>query len=446
MLKNISLAWLFLELILFKPGMAQDGLLQSGPMVGYSTMKEVMLWVQTKEEATVHFEYFAQEKSMAKQKSQAIRTKKEDAFVAKVVLEVEPGKKYTYDLFINDKKINLSYDLSFQSQTLWQWRSDPPNFSFAFGSCNYVNDAPLDRPGKPYGGEHFIFANILKKKPDFMVWAGDNTYLREADWNSRTGILYRHTHTRSLKELQPLLGSVHHYAVWDDHDYGPNNSDKSYWNKDITREAFKLFWGNPNYGLGGGISGTFFWQDVQFFMLDNRYFRSPNNSLETNKELLGKRQMDWLIDALISSSAPFKFIVIGTQVINPFQASWTENYDKFPEEKARLMKAIADNNISGVFFLSGDRHHTELSKIDRPDTYPLYELTVSPLTAGAAGERGEEEANTRRVADTYFGKRNFAVLSVEGERRNRQLNITIFDNQGEEVWKKSFQAQELRKK
>ena len=36
---------------------AQD-LINSGPMVGYSTMQEVLLWVQTSENAKVHFEYY----------------------------------------------------------------------------------------------------------------------------------------------------------------------------------------------------------------------------------------------------------------------------------------------------------------------------------------------------------------------------------------------------
>ena len=88
-----------------------------------------------------------------------------------------------------------------------------------------------------------------------MLWLGDNIYLREPDWNSWTGIIHRYTHDRATPQLQPFMASVHNYAIWDDHDFGPNDSDKSFWNKNLTLKAFKLFWANPSYGTGD-IKGT----------------------------------------------------------------------------------------------------------------------------------------------------------------------------------------------
>ncbi len=34
------------------------------------------------------------------------------------------------------------------------------------------------------------------------------------------------------------------------------------------------------------------------------------------------------------------------------------------------------------YLLSGDRHHSEVIKMERPGTYPLYDITVSPLDIG----------------------------------------------------------------
>jgi alkaline phosphatase D len=59
------------------------------------------------------------------------------------------GKKYDYEVWVNGKKVARDYPLSFQSQELWQYRKDPANFKFAFGSCNYINEAETDRPGRP---------------------------------------------------------------------------------------------------------------------------------------------------------------------------------------------------------------------------------------------------------------------------------------------------------
>ncbi len=273
---------LILVLIFITPVLvsAQD-LLQSGPMVGYSTMREVLLWVQTTEAAEVHFEYFDQENPKERFQTETYTTEAKYGFVTQLIAnKILPGKTYNYELFINGKRITRDYPMTFQSQSLWQWRTDPPEVNFVIGSCNYVNETRFDRPGEPYGSDHEIFLSIHKKNPDFMVWMGDNTYLREVDWNSRTGFLHRYTHTRSLEEMQPLLASTHHYAIWDDHDYGPNDSDGSYWLKETASEIFKLFWGNPNYDVigEGGITGSFQWADLQFFLLDNRYYRTSNKN------------------------------------------------------------------------------------------------------------------------------------------------------------------------
>ncbi len=423
--------------------LAQD-LLQSGPMVGYSTMREVLLWAQTKTDAEVHFEYFDKENPKERFKTKKQRTQSHTGFVAKLIADqVLPGKTYTYELYIDGSKIDRNYPMEFQTQELWQWRTDPPEVRFALGSCNYVNEERFDRPGKPYGSDFEIFDAIHQKKPDFMLWMGDNTYLREADWNSRTGFLHRYTHTRSLPELQPLLASTHHYAIWDDHDYGPNDSDGSFWLKTTASEIFRLFWGNPNYDVigQGGITGTFQWADLDFFLLDNRYFRTSNSNFATEREMLGKTQIDWLINALASSRATFKFVVVGGQVIST--EAMHENYATFPEERGYLLQKIREAKIEGVVFLDGDRHHTGLSRMKESDrVYPLYDLTCSSLTAGAYPNK--EELNQYRLEETLFGEHNFGILKVSGPRTERVLNMTIFDKEGKEVWTKDIHAKDLK--
>ena len=268
-------------------------------------------------------------------------------------------------MFINDEKVELPYKLEFRTQELWQWRQDPPAIRFVIGSCLYINETEYDRPGTPYGDNYEVLNHIYEKSPEFMVWMGDNTYLREADWLARSSILARYTHTRSTPFLQPLLGSTHHYATWDDHDYGPNNSDRSWWNKETTLEAFKLFWANPSYGVMGqeGVTTFFQWGDLDFYMMDDRYYRSPEHRTNTDREILGDKQVEWLIDALTSSWAPFKFVVIGTQFLNPNAGG--ENHSMYPAERKKILDKIAAENIPGVIFLTGDVHRSEVTKIER---------------------------------------------------------------------------------
>ena len=429
--------------LMFISTYAQD-LINSGPMVGYSTMQEVLLWVQTEERANVHFEYYEIDNPKVKFRTDKIETEKKNGYVAKLIADqVIPGKKYKYEVYINNYKIERNYAMEFQTQELWKWRTDPPDVKFIVGSCSYINEPKFDRPGKPYGSNFEIFKSINKKNPDFMLWLGDNTYLREPDWNSRTGFIKRYSHTRAFPELQPLLASTHHYATWDDHDYGPNNSDGSFWLKETASEIFKLFWGNPNYDVTGkgGITGFFQWSDLDFFLLDNRYHRTANNNFTGNRQMLGKDQIDWLINALSFSQASFKFVAVGGQVIS--NGAVYENYATYPDERKYLLDKIREAKIEGVIFLDGDRHHTILSKMqETKNVYPLYDLTCSSLTAGVNNDN--EPYNSFKLEETFVNVNNFGMLNVTGPTNDRELTIQIFDKDGKELWIKSIKANDLK--
>jgi alkaline phosphatase D len=420
---------------------AQSSLLQSGPMLGYNEMREVMLWVQTNAAAKVQIAYWPQAEPSQRLLTEERLTGKADAFTAKLIAdEVEPGMKYGYELLINGQPVKLAYPTEFETQPLWQWRTDPPDFKVAIGSCSYINEDPYDRPGRPYGGGYQVFTAIHQQRPHAMVWLGDNIYLREVDWYSRTGILKRYTHTRSLPELQPLLASTHHYAIWDDHDFGPNDSDGSFVHKDKALEAFQLFWGNPTFGLSGqkGITSFFQYMDADFFLLDNRYNRSANGRKFGEKTILGKDQIDWLIDALAFSKAPFKIVCVGGQVLNTVPMH--ETYiNANPEERDYLLRRIEEEGIKNVIFLTGDRHHTELSRYVNAQGNAVYDFTSSPLSSGTPRE--VTEVNTNRVEGTLVVQRNFGMLEFSGPRTARKLTLRTYDSEGKELWAHEISAE-----
>lgn len=436
---------LTLFLFQFAALFSQNNLLQSGPMVGYCEMKEAMIWLQTTKDALVKIDYYAIDNPIDKFSSDTQKSESSNGFTNHIVLnKLQPGKQYHYDVFLDGKKVVLPYETTFSSKKLWLWREDAPDFTVAFGSCNYINEEALDRPGKGYGSGYEIYESIHAKNPNIMLWGGDNVYLREADWDSKTGIYHRYTHSRSIKELQPLLASTQNFAIWDDHDFGPNDGDRSFYFKYETQNAFKNFWANKTYGTDAnqkeGIYSTFNWGDAQFFLLDDRFFKSPNDRLTGEKTIIGSIQFEWLIDALSSSKAAFKIIVIGGQVLNP--SARFENYENYPKEKEKLLSEIEANKIKGVLFLTGDRHFSELSKLNRENTYPLYDWTVSPLTSGV-GNSYKDDVNKNRVEGSLFAQNNFGILSFSGNKANRQLKLTLFDVQGKELWNKVITKKEL---
>ncbi|MEM9527135.1 MAG: alkaline phosphatase D family protein, partial [Bacteroidota bacterium] len=400
-------------------------------------------WVQTKGTATVQARY----QNMAGEVfvTKAIETAAATAFTAKLIAnQVQPGQQYTYQILLDGKAINLPYPTEFTAQPIWRWRQAPPDFTVALGSCTYVNEPVYDRPGAGYGSEYEIFTAIDEKQPDLMVWLGDNMYLREPDWYTKTGYHHRYTHTRSLPEMQPLLARTHHYATWDDHDYGPNNPDRSWVHKELAKETFDLFWGNLTSGLphskavtgSAGITSTFRYNDTDFFLLDNRSFRTPNDQKRAdNKTLLGQPQLEWLIASLIFSNSPWKMVCVGGQVLN--NSGRGEAYLEIaPEEHAYLLRRINEEGITGVVFLTGDRHHTELSEMTLPNGNKIYDLTISALTSGTGN--GRDEQNDFRVEGTLMVRHNFGILRFSGPLQERRLEVEVFGTQGNLLWKREL--------
>jgi alkaline phosphatase D len=431
---------IFIALLLLTPllGSAQ---IKSGPMLGYSEMKEVLVWVQTEKAATVSINYWEKgDKTI--HKTDPVATEKATAYIARIIAdEVTMGKKYEYEVVVNGKKVAINYPLEFQTQELWQYRKDPPAFSFLFGTCNYVNEEATDRPGRPYGGADEVYASMYAKKADFMLWGGDNFYYREPDY-TRTGMIHRNNHARSVKSIQPLLGSVHQYAIWDDHDYGPNDADRSFPLKYTSLEMFKMYWGNPNFAFPNeGITGKFQWADVEFFLLDDRWNKAPNELNDPNKDYWGPKQMTWLLDQLSTSRASFKIIVNGGQVVSP--AKVFENMANYEAERTYLLKELKNRKIPGVLFLTGDRHISDLNKLEREGTYPLYDLTVSPMTAGKA-DAVKQDYNETLVPGTLVQERAFSKIEVSGPLKDRTLTMTLFNVKGEVIWSKALKSTELK--
>jgi len=424
--------------------------IKAGPMVTHADMRQVTIWLQMTKQSDVRVQYAPIDASSAEQHSIIYKSDANNGHRLHIVLDsVEPGKRYTYSVSVNGQTIRSAHPLEFSIPPLWQWRSDPPSFSVALGSCFYVNEAKYDRPGKPYGNDLGILSGILGKKPDLMIWLGDNVYLREADYTSRIGIFRRYEHTRSITELQPLLGSVHHYAIWDDHDYGPNDSDRGYLLKQDARDAFMQFWGNPTYGNASseGIFTTFQWGDVQFFLLDNRFFRTPNKRVTGERTILGQDQKQWLLDNLVSSNATFKVIAMGGQFINPLPRF--ENYAIFKQEREELIGLLAKEGITGVIFLSGDRHYAELSELPASESglnYPLYDFTSSPLTSGTFTSATEQDKNPLSVPNTATYVHNFGMLEFSGAGNSRTVSFVLYDKSGKVLWRIKKTAEEVGSK
>ena len=432
--------------------------LAAGPMAGHRDARSTIIWLQADAAAKAQIEYWPESAPRERKRSAAAALGSAEDFATQITLDaLQPGTRYRYRVLLNGKEARVPEALAFNTEATWQWRKHsfnpalghtPPDFTVAFGSCVYVNDAPYDRAlaptGKPYGTDNGIFASIAAKKPDVMLWLGDYLYLREADYGSPAGMAARWRHDRVQPQIQSLLRTGNHYAIWDDHDFGPNDSNASFTYKADSLRLFQRYWANGAWGMPGtpGVFRSVSLNDVDFFLLDGRYYRDADSAQNlSGKTLFGASQLRWLKNALLASTARFKVIAAGNQIVKEVPPR-IEGWSHFTDERREFFDWLTANRVNGVLFLSGDRHHTELNKQERHGAYPLYDFTCSPLTSGVhAPVRGEDMSRTD--ADTVVNQHNFCTLDVAGAWGERRMTLKSFDAAGRELWKRELSANEL---
>lgn len=442
-------------------GTARAASLSAGPMAGHRDARSTIIWLQTDASAKAQIEFWPESTgatpAQRKRSAPAALHSTED-FAANITLtQLQPGTRYRYRVLLDGKEARVQQTLTFSTEALWQWRKHsfipaqghtPPDFTVAFGSCAYFNEEPFDRSlaptGKPYGTDNGIFASIVAKKPDVMLWLGDYLYLREVDYGSPSGMASRWRFDRSQPQVQSLLRTGNHYAIWDDHDFGPNDSNASFIYKDESLRLFKRYWANGAWGLPEtpGVFRNVSVNDVDFFLLDGRYYRDADGAQQLpGKTLFGAAQLRWLKNALLASTSRFKVIVAGNQVLKEVPPR-IEGWSHFADERREFLDWLSANRINGVVFLSGDRHHTELNKQERHGAYPLYDFTCSPLTSGVHAPARNEDMS-RADAGTVVNQHNFCTLDFSGTWGERRMTMKSFDAEGRELWKREIGASDL---
>lgn len=442
-----NLATLFCLLAILITYAQSPGII-SGPMLGPVELRDAKIWIEVSPTVrSVALQY--KKKNETKTKTIYYKGQLGNEFnpLQLTIGGLDFNTAYGYQ-FIIDGKLSAASG-GFITKDLWQYRKPAPDYSFLTGSCAYFNQPVYDRPGTPYGKDSSIFESMAKEKAAFMLWLGDNWYTREADYFSEWGLWYRAHRDRALPVLQNFWKAMPHVATWDDHDYGPNDIGKNYTLKNVSRNIWKQYWCNPSYGENEeGIYTMYTWSDVDFFITDDRWWRSAdrmNDSVDgkpnPEKRMLGRQQMEWLKNALLYSGATFKIVVTGSQVLNP--VSPFDKWREFPAEYDELMSFLSENKINGVLFLTGDRHHSEIIKVERPGTYPLYDITVSPLTS-ATHKFGVEEANNPSRVFGLPEKQNYARVTVTGNRNERMLTVEFRGIKGEPLGQWSVNEKELK--
>lgn len=216
---------------------------------------------------------------------------------------------------------------------------------------------------------------LLAQQPDLHLTVGDTHY---ADTTDPKVQWEHHVRYRRLPEIATVLRNVPTYSMWDDHDYGPNDSDGTAKGKENSLKGWKQFWMNPGAGTPEtpGAFYKFRRGEVEFFMVDGRYHRSPDQAPDDDaKRMLGDAQFAWLLDGLKASTAKFKVIASGSTLFHSRGDGWRI----YTFSRHRLLDSIKEHKIPGVMYCSGDIHASMV--LEHPEServgYPFVEVTSS---------------------------------------------------------------------
>ena len=410
-------------------------------MHGYADYTSALVWIQAEAPGPIHVRWRSDHDNVEHELTLDALAANDDVVLARLT-GLAPGARAAYSVEGDTDR----RDGVVRAQPYGTDRDEAPAITIAIGSCFFLPAAEAPWNTSTYGGGYEIFDAIADKAPDLMVWMGDNLYFQPPDELDPASMAARYRRQRAMPALQRLLASAPQLAIWDDHDYGPNDADMSYVLKGESLALFKRYWANPSYGLpdAPGVYGRARFGDVDLFLLDDRWYRSANKLIDdAAKTMFGAQQLAWLRNALVYSRATLKLVVTGSQMWN--RVNRFEGFNHYSYEQKAFADWLVAQRVDGVVFATGDRHFTELLRIERPGAYPLYEFTSSPLTSRPweSPERAEQ-ANPDVVPGTLVGKRQFGLIRLSGPSKARSIAFESYDQKGVLLWRHELRAQDLR--
>ena len=296
------------------------------------------------------------------------------------------------------------------------------------------------------------------------------------DWNNITEIRSIYTdhwkYNRNDTYFKDFLRNVSMYSQWDDHEVINDFGAKwPYWNlfsmnregyPNIVREGRNAFLyystldidnNNNNNDTGNNhdkhIYRSFNWgKDLDLFLIDARSYRSQNHLADTpdsNKTMLGDKQLEWLKQELSNSNATWKVISSDIPISIPTGSNasilgrdgWangteTDNYSYytgFERELTHLLRFIDEQDIRNIVFITTDVHFPAFIKYNFDlnndgNITEIYELVSGPLNAFRLGVPFPQLDGTFNPSLLYGEGNifNFGYVRIEDGREDDDNN------------------------
>jgi alkaline phosphatase D len=304
----------------------------------------------------------------------------------------------------------------------------------AFGSCGHEYEYSP------------VLDTAIAYKPDAFIWLGDNIY---GDSKVLDTLKVKYARLGAKPEFQRIKKVTKFYAIWDDHDYGWNDTGRHFSLKKESKEIFMNFWEEPKNSTRWQHEGIYHSEmmekggkKIQLLLLDNRTFRDDlrlyNDELKENEHyfyrpdyyphqtadstFLGTAQWLWLEEEL-KKPADLRIMCSGSQF--SIEYNGYEAWANFPAEQQKMLDLIKKTKANGVVFITGDVHYAEISVIKQDGLYPIYDVTASGINSTWDFATPNKNRIEGPIMENHFG-----LLSIDWALKDPILKMEIIDNKG----------------
>lgn len=292
---------------------------------------------------------------------------------------LEPDSTYRYAVEVEGRLDTLKVG------TFHTPPDGPFSFEIAVGGCAVTGS---DRP---------VFDVIRRQDPLFFMHVGDMHY---SNLDTPDPEAYREAWRKVLASPSQaaLYRSTPLAYMWDDHDFGPNNSDRRARGREAAREAYQDI--IPHYPLVAGSGNVPIFQSfeigrVRFILTDLRSSRLPSRPWSPSPpSMMGARQKDWFKQELLRSKDEGDLIVWVSSVpwiyrANPKSDSW----GGYAAEREEIANFLKEHEIDDILILAGDAHMVAMDDGTNSDYAtgggaPIAVLQSAPLDQAGSRKGG----------------------------------------------------------